>query len=168
MSKETNARRDPPWFEARALPEDQASGCGPPGGASAAPYSGANRGATAGADLLFIANVEKSSARWRGWRTLRAVPGAVADYLAAQNLPGEFVMAPHPELQGIAWSERPRAAAARGARGGDHMVSVQHGYAGVAETGTLMLRPRRSGDHAQSVERYGDRGAAREPGGEGV
>jgi len=68
-----------------------------------------------------------------------AVPAAVAAYLAAQNLPAAIAMAPHPELLALPWGERPllrvearRAAPTDGA-------ALQHGFAGIAETGTLMF-----------------------------
>jgi L-lactate dehydrogenase complex protein LldG len=88
---------------------------------------------------LFIANVEKefgSVARVAG---LAAVPAAVAEYLAAQNLPTELAMAPHPELRQIPWSERPLLRIREGRGEPNDAVSLQHGYAGVAETGTLVL-----------------------------
>ena len=47
---------------------------------------------------LFVRNVEKEFGTVVRVADLDAVPGAVADYLAAQNLPGRVVMAPHPEL----------------------------------------------------------------------
>jgi L-lactate dehydrogenase complex protein LldG len=63
----------------------------------------------------------------------------VADYLAAQNLPGRVVMAPHPELRAIPWSARPLLEIREGRAQATDPVSVQHGFAGIAETGTLML-----------------------------
>jgi len=67
------------------------------------------------------------------------IPAAVASYLAAQNLPAAIAMAPHAELLAMPWAERPllrvetrRAAPTDGA-------ALQHGFAGIAETGTLML-----------------------------
>lgn len=88
---------------------------------------------------LFIANVEKEFGSVARVSDLAVVPAAVADYLAAQNLPTEFAMAPHPELQQIPWSERPLLRIREGRGEPNDAVSVQHGYAGVAETGTLML-----------------------------
>ncbi len=67
------------------------------------------------------------------------VPGAVADYLASQNLPTDFAMAPHPELESLPWHERPMLRVRPGRAQATDLVSVQHGYAGIAETGTLML-----------------------------
>jgi L-lactate dehydrogenase complex protein LldG len=52
---------------------------------------------------LFIHNVEKEFGTVERIPDLAAVPAAVTDYLAAQNLPARIVMAPHPELEGIDW-----------------------------------------------------------------
>jgi L-lactate dehydrogenase complex protein LldG len=88
---------------------------------------------------LFVRNVEKEFGTVALVADLDAVPGAVVDYLAAQNLPGRVVMAPHPELQAIPWSARPLLDIREGRAEGSDAVSVQHGFAGIAETGTLML-----------------------------
>jgi L-lactate dehydrogenase complex protein LldG len=88
---------------------------------------------------LFVRNVEKEFGTVARVADLDAVPGAVVDYLAAQNLPGSVIMAPHPELQAIPWSARPLLAIREGRAQGTDAVSVQHGFAGIAETGTLML-----------------------------
>ena len=68
-----------------------------------------------------------------------AAPEALAAYLAAHNLPSEAVMAPHPELQAIPWSKRPMLRLREGRAVASDLVSVQHAFAAVAETGTLML-----------------------------
>jgi L-lactate dehydrogenase complex protein LldG len=88
---------------------------------------------------LFVRNVEKEFGSVVRVADIDAVPGAVADYLAAQNLPGSVIMAPHPELQAIPWSARPLLDVREGRAQGSDAVSVQHGFAGIAETGTLML-----------------------------
>ena len=48
-------------------------------------------------------------------------------------------MAPHPELQALPWDERPLLQRREGKAVASDQVTVQHGFAGVAETGTLML-----------------------------
>ncbi|MEA2777052.1 MAG: L-lactate dehydrogenase complex protein LldG [Acetobacteraceae bacterium] len=88
---------------------------------------------------LFVRNVEKEFGSVTRVPDMDAVPGAVADYLAAQNLPGSVIMAPHPELQAIPWSARPLLNIREGRAQSSDAVSVQHGFAGIAETGTLML-----------------------------
>jgi L-lactate dehydrogenase complex protein LldG len=88
---------------------------------------------------LFVANVEKEFGTVTRVADVAEVPGAIADYLAAQNLPGQLVMAPHPELRAIDWSCRPLLEIREGRAEGTDMVSVQHAFAAIAETGTLMF-----------------------------
>jgi L-lactate dehydrogenase complex protein LldG len=89
--------------------------------------------------LLFIRNVEKEYGSVVRVPEAGVVPGAVADYLATQNLPSAFAMAPHPELQALPWGERPMLQPREGIAVASDLVTVQHGFAGIAETGTLML-----------------------------
>ncbi len=88
---------------------------------------------------LFVANVEREYGSVFRVPDLAAVPGAVADYLAQQNLPPAFVMAPHAELRALPWSERPLLQRREGRAEASDVVSLQHGFAGIAETGTMML-----------------------------
>lgn len=88
---------------------------------------------------LFAASVEKEFGSVARVPDTAAVPGAVAEYLAAQNLPMSLVMAPHPELQAIPWSLRPLLAIREGRAEAADLVSLQHAFAAIAETGTLML-----------------------------
>ena len=88
---------------------------------------------------LFVANLEREFATATRVDSAADVPGAVADYLAGHNLPSEFAMAPHPELQAIPWSHRPLLQIRQGRAEASDLVAVQHGFAGIAETGTLML-----------------------------
>jgi L-lactate dehydrogenase complex protein LldG len=88
---------------------------------------------------LFVRNVEKEFGTVARVAEAAAVPGAVADYLAAQNLPPAFAMAPHPQLQVLPWDSRPLLQRREGRAEASDQVTVQHGYAGIAETGTLML-----------------------------
>jgi L-lactate dehydrogenase complex protein LldG len=88
---------------------------------------------------LFIRNVEKEYGTVARVPEAAAIPAAIADYLAQQNLEPRFVLAPHPDLAALPWSDRPLLRfEARRADPSD-AVSVQHGYAAIAETGTLML-----------------------------
>lgn len=88
---------------------------------------------------LFVRNVEKEFGTVARVPDDDAVPDAVADYLAAQNLPSDFAMSPHPELLGIPWSKRPLLQIREGRAEPTDLVSVQHAFAAVAETGTLVL-----------------------------
>lgn len=88
---------------------------------------------------LFVQNVEKEFGTVARVAGLAGIPESVAAYLATQNLPTELAIAPHPELRDIPWSDRPLLRLREGRAQPTDLVSVQHGYAGVAETGTLML-----------------------------
>lgn len=88
---------------------------------------------------LFVRNVEKEFGTVARVPDAAAIPAAVAEYLASQNLPTEIVIAPHPDLRDVPWADRPLLKLREGrAEASDH-VSVQHGFAAIAETGTLML-----------------------------
>lgn len=88
---------------------------------------------------LFVRNVEKEFGTVLRVPAAADVPAAVARYLAAQNLPPMLAMAPHPELQALPWPEQPLLTIRQGRAEARDLVSVQHGYAAVAETGTLVL-----------------------------
>ena len=88
---------------------------------------------------LLVRNIEKEFGTLVRVPDGDAVPEAVAAYLAAQNLPSELAMAPHPELQAMPWSTRPLLLVREGCAQATDLVSLQHGFAGIAETGTLML-----------------------------
>ncbi len=88
---------------------------------------------------LFVANLEREFGTLARVPDARAVPEAVAAYLAAQNLPSALVMAPHPELRAIDWSSRPMLGVRAGRAEATDAVSLSHGFAAIAETGTLML-----------------------------
>ena len=88
---------------------------------------------------LLVRNVEKEFGTVERVGDAASVPGAVAGFLAAQNLPSELVMAPHPELQAMPWADRPLLRVREGRAEPADLVSVQHAFAGIAETGTLML-----------------------------
>jgi L-lactate dehydrogenase complex protein LldG len=88
---------------------------------------------------LFVRNLKKEFGTCTRVAGMDQVPEAVADYLAAQNLPGSLIMAPHPALRAIPWAVRPMLEIREGRAQGSDMVSVQHVFAGIAETGTMML-----------------------------
>ena len=88
---------------------------------------------------LFIRNLEKEFGSVRRVPSLAEVPEAVAEYLAAQNLPPRLAIAPHPELAVLDWAVRPLLQVEARRAAPEDAVSLQHGFAGIAETGTLML-----------------------------
>jgi L-lactate dehydrogenase complex protein LldG len=88
---------------------------------------------------LFLRNLEKEFATAERVAAEADVPEAVARYLAAHNLPSEFAMAPHAELRALPWDAHPLLRLREGRAEAGDTVSLQHGFAGIAETGTLML-----------------------------
>lgn len=87
----------------------------------------------------FVRMVEFSLASIARVKSADDVPGAVADYLKQQNLPAEIRMAPDPRLDAIPWSSRPLLKIARGKPVPSDEVGLSGVFAGIAETGTLML-----------------------------
>ncbi len=67
------------------------------------------------------------------------VPAAVADYLSQKNLPARLVMTPDPQLDDIPWGTRPMLEIRRGRAEVTDQVGITGCFAGIAETGTLML-----------------------------
>ena len=88
---------------------------------------------------LFVSYLEREFGTAARISSADDVPAAVADYLAANNLPTEFVLAPHPALQGLPWPSRPLLRPHEGRASDSDVVSVQHAFAGIAETGTLVF-----------------------------
>lgn len=90
---------------------------------------------------LFRREAEAASATVADVATWADVPGAVAAYLRASNRAAEVVVAPHPDLQGLDWAGgAPVLDVRHGPASGETHVGVSRALAGVAETGTLMLR----------------------------
>ena len=72
--------------------------------------------------------------------SLNDVPDKVADYLAQENLPAELRVAPDPTLDTVPWDKRPTITVSKGASDGTHEVGLTAAFAGIAETGTLMMK----------------------------
>lgn len=87
---------------------------------------------------LFVKMAEEAAASVVRVTTLDAVPAAVADFLHRQGLPSQLVVAPAAELTALPWHAAQLTTARRVAQDGDK-VSVTPAFAGIAETGTLML-----------------------------
>jgi L-lactate dehydrogenase complex protein LldG len=88
---------------------------------------------------LFVAMAEEVQTTVARVASDADVPGEVARYLAAENLPAELVMAPDPALAAIPWDSRPLLQIRRGRPGAGDAVSLAPCLAAIAETGTLML-----------------------------
>ena len=67
------------------------------------------------------------------------VPGALTRYLAAENLPPSVVMAPDQRLAAIPWATQPLLDVHHGAAALDEPVGVTGAFAGIAETGSLLM-----------------------------
>lgn len=68
------------------------------------------------------------------------VPQAVCDYLRGRNLPQKLRMGSDPRLAAVPFADRaPGLEIARGPSDGNDLAGLSHAFAGVAETGTLVL-----------------------------
>lgn len=67
------------------------------------------------------------------------VPAAVADYLRQRNLPSAVRRGADPRLAGLPWDGQPQLTVAEGPSDGTDLAGLSHAFAGVAETGTLIL-----------------------------
>ncbi len=91
----------------------------------------------AGRIALFTAQAEAVQTTVRRLGDEAQVPAAVVDYLRANNLPMRLVMAPDPALDRPDW---PALLEIRRGRAEDaDPVGLTTAFAGIAETGTLML-----------------------------
>ena len=88
---------------------------------------------------LFVAQAEAVDATVARVAAPGDVPAAVADYLRGENLPPALRMAPDPKLDACAWDTAPMLDISYGKARAEEQVSVTGAFAGIAETGTLML-----------------------------
>jgi L-lactate dehydrogenase complex protein LldG len=88
---------------------------------------------------LFIAMAQEVQTTVTRVASPAQVPGAVADYLSQRNLPSRLVMTPDPQLDDIPWEERTMLELRRGRAEDGDAVGLSGCFAGIAETGTLML-----------------------------
>jgi len=88
---------------------------------------------------LFTFYVEREFGTVARVAGLADVPAAIAAYLATQNLAPALVVSPHPDLQAIPFAARPLLEVRFGTSGPNDPVCLTQAFAGIAETGTLML-----------------------------
>ena len=88
---------------------------------------------------LFAEMAAEAAAKVVRLASIEEVPQAVSDLLKAENLPAEVRLAPDPELEALAWDSQPVLTVGTGPARPEDAVSVTGAFAGVAETGTLML-----------------------------
>lgn len=98
-----------------------------------------SRDSGAAAAERFVAMAEKEFASVVRVASGNDVPRAVAEFLAANNLPTSLAAAPDPRIDAMPWDSQPLLELRRGPAGATDEVTLTHAFAGVAETGTLMM-----------------------------
>jgi L-lactate dehydrogenase complex protein LldG len=93
----------------------------------------------AGRITLFIDYLEREFATAARLASLDEIPAAITSYLASQNLAPALVASPHPDLQKIPFAKTPLLSVRFGTSTPADPVSLTHAFAGIAETGTIML-----------------------------
>jgi L-lactate dehydrogenase complex protein LldG len=88
---------------------------------------------------LFSRMAEEASAVVRRLAAPADVPAAVADYLRAHNLPQRIRTGADPALQDLPWERGGLLERLVGPSDGSDAVAVSRAFAGVAESGTLVL-----------------------------
>jgi len=88
---------------------------------------------------IFRAEAEAVHATVKKVRAPEAVPGAVASYLRSKNLPADIRMGADSRLKAMPWQRQKALTVRNGASDGDDLTGVSHAYAGIAETGTVIL-----------------------------
>jgi L-lactate dehydrogenase complex protein LldG len=98
------------------------------------------RGQLAGSDLLalFRTQAEAAFATVAEVHSITDVPEAIADFLRGHNLPASVRIGSDPRLRGMPWGET-SLELTKGPSHGDDLNSVSHAFAGIAETGTLIM-----------------------------
>jgi L-lactate dehydrogenase complex protein LldG len=88
---------------------------------------------------LFVAMAKEAACTVARVADGTAVPAAVAEYLARENLPAKLRVSPDAAVAELPWSTRPLLEVTTGRSDGSDEVSLTPALAGIAETGTLML-----------------------------
>ena len=98
------------------------------------------RGQLTGAALvaLFRAQAEAAFSTVADVESTLDVPEAVAGFLRSHNLPASVRIGEDSRLRAMPWAET-TLAVAQGPSHGDDLNAVSHAFAGVAETGTLVM-----------------------------
>jgi L-lactate dehydrogenase complex protein LldG len=88
---------------------------------------------------LFCTMAEKVSATVRRLARLDEVPAAVAEHQRRHNLPQRIRTGADPLIEALPWDGQPQLERLVGRSDGHDVVSLSHAFAGVAESGTLVL-----------------------------
>lgn len=88
---------------------------------------------------MFCTMAEKFAATVSRVASADDVPEAVAGYLRARNLPASLRMGGDPRLTALPWERVPAVQLRSGPSDGNDEAGLSHAFAGIAETGTLLL-----------------------------
>jgi L-lactate dehydrogenase complex protein LldG len=88
---------------------------------------------------LFVRMVEAASGTTARAGAAVEVPAAIADFLRGLNLPLRLRHGDDPRLAALPWGNAPALEVSRGPSDGHDLAAVSHAFAGVAETGTVVL-----------------------------
>ncbi len=88
---------------------------------------------------LFASMADKVSSSVERLASADEVPAAVARYLRSRNLPQEIRRGADPRLAGMPFDREPQLTVTEGPSAGHDLVGLSHAFAGVAETGTVVL-----------------------------
>jgi L-lactate dehydrogenase complex protein LldG len=93
----------------------------------------------AGRLALFLEMAEKVAATTDRLASADDVPAAVARYLRSKNLPQAIRRGGDPRLAGLPFDSEPQLTVTVGPSDGHDLAGLSHAYAGVAETGTVVM-----------------------------
>jgi L-lactate dehydrogenase complex protein LldG len=88
---------------------------------------------------LFAKMVEAANGSAEMVSSAADVPGAVAALLRRHNLPMQIRRGDDPRLAALPWDNERTLEVSTGASDGRQLASISHAFAGVAETGTLIV-----------------------------
>ncbi len=87
---------------------------------------------------FFVEMATRAGATIRQLATREEVPAAVRDFMEEHDLPREAVLAPEPEIGGLAWDQTGLVVRTGRAEKDDH-TAITPVFAGIVETGTLCV-----------------------------
>lgn len=88
---------------------------------------------------LFCEQATKVQSTITHLNKIEDLPAALAEYLRGRNLPKKVRMGDAPLLEQAGWDKIADFEVSKGPSDGDDPVGLSHAFAGVAETGTVML-----------------------------
>jgi len=98
---------------------------------------------------LFRAKVESIAGTVDEVADVSEIPAAIERFLGRRNEPNGVVVSPDPVFEGLPWGDASTLDVCFGAPGGKDEVTVTKAFAGIAETGTIMVAT--GPDHAATA-----------------